>query len=401
MPCLRLRCAGGPSRTSTRATALATPPGRCDGISIRRGDAIQIGAHCGWFSSTSLWMWVLDWSCQTDITDIHNSSANMTDNSELLKQTEQLRLAAKHLAANDVKSAHDIIMPLLNGARDLPGLMPLYARLWHKQGSLFRDKGDLGKAIAHFSYACETDRTFGAAQEDLDACLAEWERTHKEMMKYAHGWWMPVTDLTFSTEIPLFGKHRERHVFEMQHISVMVQGCKRRRRAIDIGGHIGSWSWVLADHFQTVETFEPNPLMQACFRKNVEQPNVTLHPVALGKDEGRFGFVAGASNTGISHIAVVGETVTDEVDVRRLDSYGFTEVDFIKLDAEGFETFIIAGGADTLVVNRPVIFMEVNGCAEHYGLAEHSAIQALEALGAKVTARSADGNYVMKWDEQE
>lgn len=323
----------------------------------------------------------------------------MTDNSELLNQTEQLRLAAEHLAANDIKSAHDIILPLLNSARDLPGLMTLYARLWHKQGCQLRNAGDLGKAIANFSYACETDRNLDAAREDLEACLAEWERTYKEPLKHAHGWWMPVTDLTFSSDIPLFAKHRDRHVFEMQHISFMVQSCAKRRRAIDIGGHIGSWSWVLADHFQAVEAFEPNPLMQACFRRNVEQPNVTLHPVALGKEEGRFGFVAGASNTGISHIAVVGEKVTNEVEVRRLDSYGFTEVDFIKLDAEGFEAFIIAGGTETLAANRPVIFMEVNGCAEHYGLAEHSAIQALEALGAKVTARSADGNYVMRWND--
>lgn len=323
----------------------------------------------------------------------------MISDSELLNQTAQLRLAAEHLAANDLKSAYDTIMPLLKSARDFPGLMPLYARLRHKHGRFLRDAGDLGSAIGYFNYACESDPTLGEAREDLEACLAEWERTHNEMLKHAHGWWMPVTDWTFGAGIPLFGKHRDRHVFEMQHISMMIQSCTKRRRAIDIGGHIGSWSWVLADHFQAVESFEPNPVMQACFRRNVEQPNVNLHPVALGKDEGRFGFVSGSSNTGLSHIAVVGETVTNEVEVRRLDSYGFTEVDLMKLDAEGFEAFIIAGGAETLVASRPVIFMEANGCAEHYGLAPHSAIQALQSLGAKVTARSEDGNYVMKWDE--
>jgi hypothetical protein len=51
---------------------------------------------------------------------------------------------------------------------------------------------------------------------------------------------------------------------------------------------------------------------------------------------------------------------------RKLDSFGFTNVGFIKIDVEGFEQAVLEGARETIMRERPVIQVELE--EQHTGL---------------------------------
>ena len=158
---------------------------------------------------------------------------------------------------------------------------------------------------------------------------------------------------------------------------------------------MGFWSNWLAHHFAEVEAFEPQPILQECLRANVAAANLRLHPAALGN---RDGAVAGAfdpRNTGMSHVV---DDPRGEIRLARLDDYAFAGVDFIKLDAEGYELFVLEGALDTLRRNRPLLLVEQTEWNARYGLAPGAAVAFLESLGARVIARMSKTDYLVGWD---
>ena len=43
--------------------------------------------------------------------------------------------------------------------------------------------------------------------------------------------------------------------------------------------------------------------------------------------------------------------------MKRLDSFGFKRVDFIKIDVEGYELEVLKGGEYTITSCKPIIFI--------------------------------------------
>ena len=55
-----------------------------------------------------------------------------------------------------------------------------------------------------------------------------------------------------------------------------------------------------------------------------------------------------------------GDGVDLSVPIRTLDSYGFENVGFIKIDVEGFELATLKGAARTLQTSRPKLLIEID-----------------------------------------
>jgi hypothetical protein len=51
----------------------------------------------------------------------------------------------------------------------------------------------------------------------------------------------------------------------------------------------------------------------------------------------------------------------DKAELRPLDSFGFRNLSFIKIDVEGFEDEVLEGARLTIARNRPVILIEIQG----------------------------------------
>jgi FkbM family methyltransferase len=200
----------------------------------------------------------------------------------------------------------------------------------------------------------------------------------------AYGWVLPASDRHFSKYLSTAPKIEGRRMYQAQHIQQSVQFCTARRTALDVGGHVGFWSYYLATAFAKVHAFEPNELFAQCFERNVRAKKVTLHRVALGETERKIALEVDPENTGATHVRPGAE---GEIPMRRLDSFGFDEVDFIKIDVEGFELQVLEGARDTLARCRPVVIVEQKEFASRYGTGQYAAAELLQALGAVVLAQ--------------
>ena len=129
-----------------------------------------------------------------------------------------------------------------------------------------------------------------------------------------------------------------------------LKHVKQWRVCLDIGSNIGQWTRPLAKRFQSVVCFEPNPNFRECFKKNIQEKNVLLWPYGLSKKEHK---------AKQDFNSTVLQEEDGDIDCRTLDSFGLTNVDFVKIDVDGFEIPLLNGARETLTKNNPVINIEM------------------------------------------
>ena len=95
-----------------------------------------------------------------------------------------------------------------------------------------------------------------------------------------------------------------------------------------------------------VHAFDPVKDFRDSFNLNIKAKNVKLYDCALGKEDSFISMEIDKSNSGKTHIK--NENITHEIPIKKLDDFNFTRVDFIKIDVEGYEEFVIQGGLETL-----------------------------------------------------
>ena len=184
--------------------------------------------------------------------------------------------------------------------------------------------------------------------------------------------------------------------------------CKQFRHAIDIGAHCGLWSMIMATKFKELWAFEPVAEHRECFKANIpgdyveETTNswlrmddgckVFLAGGALGEKFGRVSMETAPSSSGDTRV-IDGGTVP----LWPLDEFcaGSEEVDFIKLDCEGYELFALRGGENLIKRCMPVICVEQKpGRGQRFGLPERGAVEYLQSLGYKL-AKEMSGDFIM------
>jgi FkbM family methyltransferase len=180
--------------------------------------------------------------------------------------------------------------------------------------------------------------------------------------------------------------------YQIKKLRRAISYCEQYRTAVDVGGHCGLWSMQLVKHFQTVHAFEPVGAHRDCFILNVAKRAI-LHPCALGEKEGFVSIHTAPTSSGDSW---VDPAVTDgDIPLKTLDSFELRDVDFIKLDCEGYELFALRGGEETIKQYRPAIIVEQKpGRAKKFGLGERDAVPYLISLGYRL-AEEISGDFIM------
>ena len=175
------------------------------------------------------------------------------------------------------------------------------------------------------------------------------------------------------------------------------------RTAIDVGAHVGLWSWQMARDFGHVVGFEPMPEHRACWEKNmVVAENATLLSYALGAEPGTVFLKTRTPNSSGDTGVEPGATEGVEAEMLTLDELGLEDIDFIKIDCEGYELYGLQGAVETLKRCKPCLIVEQKpetGMEARYGVGATDAIAFLEGLGAKKRL-GIQGDYIFSWDAE-
>lgn len=150
----------------------------------------------------------------------------------------------------------------------------------------------------------------------------------------------------------------------IDYLSLHVRG----RTMLDIGANIGNHALSLSKNFEDVHCFEPNPLVVERLEENIALNGiaVAVHPVGLGDEDVKLPFHSNITgNLGGGSFVHTQFPVSDILPIRHADDYlethGIRNVDFIKLDVEGFEPRVLRGLCRTIVRDRPIIAFEYDG----------------------------------------
>jgi len=174
--------------------------------------------------------------------------------------------------------------------------------------------------------------------------------------------------------------------FEIDHLEEALKYCTRFRTAVDGGAHIGTWSVHLATRFRKVLAFEPATDTYKCLAQNTAHMlNILPLRAALGARDGSCIVVDDLTrmgNTGSRMIVNgIGDNAHCIVPLDALDRYKLEDLDFLKLDVEGYEVEALKGAVETIRNCRPTIMVECKQFSPPRNGGPEATIQLLTNLG--------------------
>lgn len=164
-------------------------------------------------------------------------------------------------------------------------------------------------------------------------------------------------------------------------ISYLIEYLIRKNDIVlDIGANVGLHTVAFARAASNghVYSFEPVTEMAERLSANVALnglENVTLVPCGLGAEDDEAEMSVNVGGAGLEGTSTIVGSVhldrepenyeTRKVPVRRLDGLvdelGISgRIGFVKIDTEGFETWVIEGGLDTIRKHRPAMIIEAH-----------------------------------------
>jgi FkbM family methyltransferase len=172
--------------------------------------------------------------------------------------------------------------------------------------------------------------------------------------------------------------------------------------ALDIGAHVGTMSRLMANDFKLVHSFEP--LFYEYTLANTEDlKNVTVHNCGLGNVKSKENMYVMEEKTGGSSLIKHPRrkwqlnAKTREINIKPLDSFSFDQpINFIKIDVESYEYYVVDGAKKTLTEHSPVIMIEYLPKYQPPIYNSDAAHKILESLGYRRVAKSGHDNIYCK-----
>ena len=132
---------------------------------------------------------------------------------------------------------------------------------------------------------------------------------------------------------------------------------------VDVGACLGDMTATFSEFVGPtgwVHAFEPNSPVMDCLAHNLmSHENVLLYDFALGAERGQATITIDHNNIGASYLHGINNGT---VEVWPLDSItkAWDRLDFMKIDAEGWEPWVLDGAVATLNRLRPVLLVEID-----------------------------------------
>jgi len=157
----------------------------------------------------------------------------------------------------------------------------------------------------------------------------------------------------------------------------------RVRTMIDVGAHIGTTALPYSRIFQHVIGYEPTKENYNFCVQNIAHNGVTNVRVEncaiLDRHIQGTPTYHNTDNTGCIFFK---EDTTGTITTKILDEEGLSEVDFIKIDTEGAEVFVLRSALQLITTWKPLIQVEQCGLSEkNFGVSASSLLELLGSLG--------------------
>ena len=154
------------------------------------------------------------------------------------------------------------------------------------------------------------------------------------------------------------------YFFGEQEIRILKTLITPGKAAVDVGAHIGIYTWFLSRYCDYVHAFEPHP---ESFKrlKGGALGNVALYNIALSDKTGNAELFVSTSEEEDTALGTMNDLNLDArvkkyvIHTATLDSFNLKNIGFIKIDVEGHEAAVLEGGIQTIARERPVILVEI------------------------------------------
>ena len=161
----------------------------------------------------------------------------------------------------------------------------------------------------------------------------------------------------------IFGKDRERE------IDLFVGLVTKSSSVIDVGANRGTYALPVSRRLSNegnLYLFEPVPFLfnylQKGFKKkkNVKvfqlgcSDRTGMAKIKIPYNSGQLGLGSGSIVNQYSEYEEI------EIEIARIDDLNLSYIDFIKIDVEGYETFVLEGAIKVIQKTKPIILVEID-----------------------------------------
>jgi FkbM family methyltransferase len=192
----------------------------------------------------------------------------------------------------------------------------------------------------------------------------------EHLVELRDGWWWPKHDVACW-----------RYLSRRQDVPTNVSAyTKQQRVVVQAGGNAGMYVKKYEDIFDTVYTFEPDPINFYCLTKNTSNRTIKFQG-CLGNETNFVNLSYDETHHKKPNSGGYRVKGTGIIPTLILDNFNLSIVDLIHLDIEGFEKFALLGAIETIKRCKPVIALELNGLAEKYNHTNDDVKQLVIELG--------------------
>jgi FkbM family methyltransferase len=174
--------------------------------------------------------------------------------------------------------------------------------------------------------------------------------------------------------------------------------------AIDVGSWIGDSTVLIANKFKNVKVFEPNISVLDCCKENLKTRNISnceFYNVGLSNITGKQ-LLLNKAKTFSGWISTVELSSKDasktlEVNTSKLDDFNFKDIDFIKIDVDSHEGFLLEGAINFFKTNNPVIMIEskIRDQQRYQNKNMPAPLQLLKNFGYTIKEKHGKADYIL------
>ena len=146
--------------------------------------------------------------------------------------------------------------------------------------------------------------------------------------------------------------------YEVNLLDHIADNHPKHKTIIEVGANIGNHTKFFESflEYDKLVCFEPDVGNYALLLSNIQNSKTAAARYAIGSEEKMVGLTPTAADNcgsfkvcGGSHVHMI-----------TLDQTFISDVTMIKIDVEGFELDVLRGGIETIIKNKPLLYLEIS-----------------------------------------